>query len=266
VLYTQNDRVSNYNAFIAALRGRFHRAFFNASYTHSSSMDDTQVYPTYTNPHQYYSPSNWDAPNRFSLAWNYEIPGYNNGKGLVGRVATGWQLSGTTILQSGNPFTVNNTASFQPVANAAGKFTGYALRSGDYNADGDNNDYPDVASYGYKHGRQDYLTGLFPGTTNFAIPSFGNEGNEKANQFRSPGFQQWDMALLKNTPIRESVAFQLRFEFFNVFNHPNLINVDGNLADRNYDQTGAPTLTGNFGKATGQNVPRFIQIGGNLTF
>ena len=266
VLYTQNDRVSNYNAFIAALRGRFRRAFFNASYTHSSSMDDTQVYPTYINPHQYYSPSNWDAPNRFSLAWNYEIPGYDNGKGFVGRVATGWQLSGTTILQSGNPFTVNNTASFQPVKDTTGKFTGYALTSGDYNADGDNNDYPNVASYGYKRGRQDYLNGLFPGTTNFAIPSFGSEGNEKANQFRAPGFQQWDMALLKNTPIRESVAFQLRFEFFNVFNHPNLINVDGNLADRNYDQTGAPTLTGNFGKATGQNVPRFIQIGGNLTF
>ena len=73
------------------------------------------------------------------------------------------------------------------------------------------------------------------------------------------------MALLKNTRIAESVNFQFRFEVFNTFNRPNLINVDTNLADRTFDPiTGLPT--GNFGKATGQNTPRFIQIGGNLTF
>jgi hypothetical protein len=259
VNYTQNDRVSGYNAFIAALRGRFNRAFFNASYTRSASKDDTQVYPTYINPHQYYAPSNWDAPNRFSLAWNYEFPGYDSGKGLVGRVATGWQLSGTTILQSGNPINVNTTAAFNPLKDATGKFIGYAPGSGDYNADGDRNvgttglDYPDVVSYAYKHSRQDYLKGIFT-AGNFALPAFGSEGNEKYNQFRAPGFQEWDAALLKNTPIRESVNFQLRFEFFNLFNHPNLTNVIT-------DQSNA-----NFGKATGQATPRFIQIGGNLTF
>jgi hypothetical protein len=253
VNYTQNDRVSNYNAFIAALRGRFSRAFFNASYTHSASKDDTQVYPTYINPHQYYAPSIWDAPNRFSFAWNYEFPGYNDGNGLVGKVATGWQLSGTTILQSGNPFTVSTNATFSPLKSASGQFIGYAPGSGDFNADGDHLDYPDVVSYSYKNGRQDYLKGVFT-SANFATPTFGNEGNERYSAFRAPGFQQWDMALLKNTPIRESVAFQLRFEFFNIFNHPNLTNMDANLPD------------GNFGKATGQAVPRFIQIGGNLTF
>ncbi len=101
--------------------------------------------------------------------------------------------------------------------------------------------------------RQDYLKGIFT-SANFTNPAFGTEGNEKYNSFRAPGFQQWDAALLKNTRIRESVAFQLRFEFFNLFNHPNLTNVITNQAD------------GNFGKATSQAVPRFIQIGGNLTF
>ena len=253
VNYTQNDRESNYNAFIVALRGRFKRAFFNTSYTRSASKDDTQVYPTYINPHQYYAPSLWDSPNRFSLAWNYEFPGYNDGRGFVGKVATGWQLSGTTIWQAGNPFTVSTNAAFLPLKNASGQFIGYAPGSGDFNADGDTLDYPDVASYSYKTGRQNYLHGVFT-STNFVQPAFGNEGNERYGAFRAPGFQQWDTALLKNTPIMESVAFQLRFEFFNVFNHPNLTNMDVNLPD------------GNFGKATGQAVPRFIQIGGNLTF
>jgi Carboxypeptidase regulatory-like domain len=261
VFYTQNDRESAYNAFIAAIRGRFHRAFFNASYTHSVSKDDTQVYPSYINVHQWYGPSIWDAPNRFSLAWNYEIPGYNNGEGFVGRVTAGWALSGTTILQSGNPFVVNTTAAFKPsldatgkpIKNAAGQFVGTAPGSGDYNADGDNNDYPDVASYSYKTGRQDYLHGVFT-AANFTTPALGTEGNERFGAFRAPGFQQWDVALLKNTAIREGIAFQLRFEFFNVFNHPNLTNM---IADQS---------NGNFGKATGQAAARFIQFGGNLTF
>ena len=260
VLYTQNDRVSNYNALILALRGRYRRAYFNASFTHSSSKDDTQVYPTYTNPHQYYGPSIWDIPNRFSLVWNYELPSPNNGLGLVGRVAGGWQLSGTTILQSGPPFTVSTNASFNPLVNAAGTFTGYAPGSGDYNADGDNFDFPNVTSYAYPTSRKSYLSGLFGSThaaalANFPAPTtFGTEGNERYSAFREPGFEEWDVAFLKNTKITEAVNFQLRFEFFNFFNRANLNTVDTNLPD------------GNFGQATNQNVPRFLQIGGNIIF
>lgn len=253
VSYTQNDRVSNYNAVIFALRGRFARAFFNASFTHSVSKDDTQVYPTYINPHQYYGPSLWDIPNRFSLAWNYEVPDYKKGLGFLGRVASGWQISGTTILQDGNPFTVSTNAAFAPLKDVNGSFIGYAAGSGDYNADGDNLDYPDVMSYHYANGRHNYLNGLFT-LSNFPAPTFGSEGNERYNQFRGPGFEEWDTAFMKKTAITERVSFQLRFEFYNLFNRPNLYNVDANLPD------------GNFGKATSQYTPRYMQIGGNVVF
>jgi hypothetical protein len=253
VLYTRNDRESNYNALILSFQGRFARAFFNASYTHSSSSDDTQVFPSYIDPHQWYGPSNWNAPNRFSLAWNYQVPDLNDAKGLLGRAGSGWGISGTSILQSGNPFNVSTNASFSPLTNSAGVFTGYAPGSGDYNADGDNYDFPDVASYHQGTSRHAYLNGVFT-PSSFAQPTFGNEGNEKFNQFKQPGFAEWDAALLKNTAIREGISFQLRFEFFNVFNRPNLTSMDTNLPD------------GNFGKATGQGPPRFIQLGGNLIF
>ena len=189
VSYTQNDRKSNYNALIVALRGRFNRAFFDASYTHSASKDDTQVYPTYINPHQYYAPSIWDSPNRFSLAWNYEFPGYDQGRGVIGRVTSGWKVSGTTIIQNGNPITVSTNAPFVPLKDSTGKYIGYAANNGDYNADGDNRDYPDVVSYSYKTSRQDYLKGIFT-SGNFAQPTFGTEGNERYAAFRAPSFQQ----------------------------------------------------------------------------
>jgi len=253
VYYTANDRESNYNALILALRGRFNRAFFTASYTHSVSKDDTQVYPTYINPHQFYGPSLWDVPNRFSLGWNYQFPDVNGGHGFVGRVASGWQVSGTTILQDGTPIFVSTNAAFSPTTDANGTFTGYASGSGDYNADGDNFDFPDVVSYHYPNGRHNYLQGIFT-QENFPVPAFGSEGNERYNAFRGPGFEEWDTSFMKNTSITERVSLQLRLEFYNLFNHPNLNNVDTNLPD------------GNFGKATGQYTPRYLQIGANLVF
>lgn len=253
IYYTANDRVSNYWAFIAALQGRFSRSFFNASYTRSSSWDDTQVYPSDINVHQWYGPSIWNAPNRFSLTWNYTLPSIAGGNSFAGHVASGWIISGTAALQSGNPINVSTNAPFEPLKNSAGQFIGYAPGSGDYNADGDNRDYPDVASYSQGKSKRAFLSGIFS-KSQFAQPTFGQEGNESYNRFTGPNFEEWDASLLKNTKIWESLQFQIRLDVFNVFNRSNLINVDTNLPD------------GTFGRATNQDAPRFVQIGGNLSF
>ncbi|HEX4810842.1 MAG TPA: TonB-dependent receptor [Bryobacteraceae bacterium] len=255
ILYTTNDRYSNYNAFIASVRGRFgDRGFVTASYTRASSKDDTQVYPTWTNPGQYYGPSVWDAPNRFSLGWDYTLPGLNSGRGFLGRATSGWSLTGTSILQSGYPFTVYTSAAFLPLKNANGVFTGYAAGSGDYNADGDNYDYPNVSNYAENTSRQAFLNGVFS-SGQFGAPStFGSEGNEKWGSFRSPRFAETDAALLKDTVIKERLKLQLRFEFYNIFNHPNLQAVDANMADAT------------FGRVTNQYLPRWIQFAADLTF
>jgi hypothetical protein len=109
IFYTRNDRVSNYSAITFDLRGRSKRGFFDVSYTRSSSKDDAGQYPTALNPHQYYGPSPWDVPNRFSASFNYELPGMNGGQGFVGRLTGGWGIGGTSIYQSGYPFTAELT-------------------------------------------------------------------------------------------------------------------------------------------------------------
>ena len=266
ITYTANDREASYNALILAVRGRFaHNGFFSASYTHSSSQDDLGVYPTWQHPHQWYGPSSWDIPNRLSLVWNYQLPTPNHGQGILGHFAGGWGLSGITILQSGSPFTVGNGQPFKPTVDANGKYSDIATTSGDYNADGDNNDYPDVVSYRTATNRQAYLNaGLFAkdttggqfayGWSNFPLPAFGQEGNEKPFRFRNPGFAGTDFALLKNTAIHEAVNLQLRFEAYNIFNRPNLGAVN----------TAIPQAT--FGKSTSTLLPRWIQLGANLRF
>jgi hypothetical protein len=231
ISYTDNDRVGNYHGITFDLRGRFKGAFFDTSYTRSSSKDDAGVYPTSINPHQFYGPSPWDVPNRFSLVFNYELQGSN-------RLTGGWGVSATSIYQSGNPFTVFTDASF----------TG----GGDYNADGDNLDYPNATNYDQKTGDA-FLTGIFsPGQ--FTAPAPGTNGNERVNQFRHPNFVQTDMTIYKNTRITDRINFQVRFEFYNLFNHPNFINVVNNLS------------AGNFGRVSGQTLPRWWQIGAKIEF
>ncbi len=251
--YAENAAEARYDSFIAALRGRFHNFSFETSYTRSRSLDDTQIYPTFGNLSQYYGPSSWDAPNRVSLFWSYQFPSFNSNRGFAGRVLSGWTITGTSSDQSGNPFTVYTTASFQPIKNASGTFVGYAPASGDYNADGVNYDYPDVSSYRLPYSRRAYLAGLFPAGI-ISQPAFGSEGNQKPNQYRNPGFFETNASLLKDVRIVERVSLQLRFEFYNIFNRPNLNGIDSNLAD------------GTFGRSTSEANPRWMQIGGRLTF
>jgi hypothetical protein len=240
ITYSQNGAIGRYNALIAAAHGRFGlHGYFSASYTRSASKDDSQIYPTFTNVQRYYGPSYWDAPNRLSVALNYDLPGMSSGKGLLGRLTHGWSISDVTILQSGTPFVVYSNASYQA--------------GGDYNADGVNYDFPNVASYSEASSRQRYLTGVFsPGQ--FTAPTPGTEGNELSYRFRQPGYASTDISLAKNTKIAERLNFQLRFDFFNALNRPNLNSVDANLPD------------GSFGKATGQYNPRWIQLGAKINF
>ncbi len=258
ITYATNAAASDYNGVYVALRGRLGaRGYFNSSYTYSRSYDDAGIangpYPTGTNITQYWGPSQWDARHRVSLSWSYQIPGVNGGSGIVGHVTNGWTLSGTTLLQSGTPYTVYTTAPFAPLRNSAGQIIGYAPGSGDFNADGDNFDFPSIASYTTNNTRQGYLNGSVT-TANLADPALGAEGNERVGGFRNPGFAEVDAALLRNFPLMERLTLQLRFEGFNVLNRVNLQGVDQNMAD------------GTFGKATSQYQPRWFQFGARIFF
>jgi hypothetical protein len=254
ITYAQNGADSGYNAVILALKGRFaSRAFFNASYTRSASRDDTQIYPTFTDLHQYYGPSIFDAPNRFSLSLSYDIPGLGSSNAFARALTEGWTFSDITVFQSGYPFVVYTDASFQPVLNGAGSVVGLQPGSGDYNADGFNYDFPNVATYSQGTSRSSFLNGVFP-ASNFTQPTMGTEGNEHAYAFRGPNYGNFDVSLAKNTTLYERLRLQFRFDYFNVFNRANLTSMDGDLAHAT------------FGKATSQFNPRWLQLGVTLRF
>ena len=71
--------------------------------------------PTRTQISQYWQPSAFDVPNRFSFTGSYDIPVHKMDNGRSNRILRGWQFAATAIAQSGLPFTVFTNAPFSPV-------------------------------------------------------------------------------------------------------------------------------------------------------
>jgi hypothetical protein len=181
----------------------------------------------------------WTLPNFSTTGWKHNTIG-------------GLGLGGVAVFETGLPFTVYTTAPFIPVFDADGNVVGNT--GGDYNADGFNYDMPNAPAVG-RHlsgqPRQKFLTGLFPASA-FPSPALGQEGNLGRNTYDQPGYSNVNLNADKLWYAPwfhgEKVNIELRGEFFNVFNHPNMTNVDGNLADAT------------FGRATSQNPSRSIQF------
>jgi hypothetical protein len=64
----------------------------------------------------------------------------------------------------------------------------------------------------------------------FSLPPLGSFGTAPRRFFHGPGLNNWNLALHKDTRIRESMILQLRGEFFNVFNHAQFANPNGYFA------------------------------------
>jgi outer membrane receptor protein involved in Fe transport len=255
--YTRNGNRSHYNAFIATLNGRFgsHNSF-QMSYTRSSAIDYGTIYPENLAPRSTYEgPTSFDFPSHFSMSESLRIPEIFRNNHVVGSVVNGWTVSGSVILQSGSPFTVLTSASFQPVQDSSGNVTGLKTGSGDYNGDGKNYDFPNVPTSGYSqpHDRASYRSGLFAASA-FPIPTMGTQGNELRNRFRGPGYANTDLSVMKSFPFRELARFEFRVDMFNLFNRVNLTSFQSDLSN------------GNFGKATTAFNARYFQFAGRLAF
>src|SRR5262249_52840932 len=59
------------------------------------------------------------------------------------------------------------------------------------------------------------------GSASTCVPGTRHFGTEGRNSLIGPHFRQFDLSLFKNTALTERLKLELRFEAYNVFNHPN---------------------------------------------
>jgi len=87
----------------------------------------------------------------------------------------------------------------------------------------------------------------------FAPGPLGGFGNANRQFFHGPGINNFDVSLMKTTKITESKSFEIRAEFFNVFNHTQFNNPDGDL-------------NGNMGVVSSARDPRIGQFSAKFIF
>ncbi len=249
---------SNYNSFQASFRNSpAHGLQFSASYTWSHSLDmgsnfeDTGFDNRGVNPfniHSYYGDSKFDARQRFVAYYSYQIPGSKT-KGPVHLLTNGWEVSGITTLQSGFPITILDEGAYTSLT--CTEYVFYSCW-----------DMPNVSGpIHIYHNPRTSPDNIWFNPDAFSSAPFGVIGNAGRNFFHGPGLNQTDLALHKWFQLGSSEArkLELRLEAFNVFNHAQFNNPDGNFTD------GIPPY-GTFGRITSAGPPRLVQLAGKIYF
>lgn len=258
------DFISNYNSLQISLNRHVTQGLtLGIAYTWSklltnASVDrDVAIYNTY-NRAQDYGPGAYNTPHVFVASYVYQLPFFKDQKGLVGHVLGGWEISGITTVQSGQSQTI--TQSQDPFACTTSTVTGLCVAG---SAPGT---YPGGLAIGSSGDsavqvRPDAVGVITTpktlsqwfNTASFA-PAAGHFGTAGTGVLLGPGLQNWDVAAIRNIRFGERASFQLRGEFFNVFNHTNFNVIDTTINDAS------------FGQVTSTHSPRMIQLGAKLYF
>jgi hypothetical protein len=246
---------SNYHSLQFSATRRVARGLtFGIAYTWSRTLTDTPTdrstppYNTY-NLHLDYGPANFSRNQIFVANYVYDLPFYQGQQGFVGKVLGGWELSGITVFESGVPLTItqnNDPFNSNDFAPGPGLFPdGLGIDPSVVSP------RPDLVSGQSVTGPKTALQWFNKAAWTDAIGHFGNSGR---GVVYGPGFNNWDLAGIKNTKISERVSTQFRAEFFNAFNHTSFLGVSTNVD------------SSLFGRVTSTHDPRIIQLGMKLYF
>ena len=231
---SENAGKSIYNSLQISADRRYTNGFkFGFAYTLSKSTDNASdkrnvLWNTYDDT-LYEGASNFDRRHVLAFYYIYDLPFFREQDTLLKNLLGGWQVSGSTFMRSGTPFTVGQTA--QDIAGV-----------GDV---GFGQPWSQTGNANINFQLYDGTPGsVAMDTSVFVRPANGTFGNSPRNAYYNPGEMQWDLALFKNFNVGGSRRVQLRAEAFNFLNHPNLGGI-----------TSDP-LSGNFGRITSKDGNR----------
>jgi len=242
---------SSYNSLQLSLRQRISRLEFLAGYTYSKSLDNGSGYGEQINPLDVgqKSLSSFDVRHNFVVSYDYRLP-----LDLIqgpGRLVKGWRLSGITRFSTGQPVTLVETDDNSLLGTSSAGAIGLPVDTPNYTPGS-------LAISDPRSGNPYFNTSLFTPET------LGTLGTARRRFFSGPGLNNWDIALLKDTAIKEGMNLEFRTELFNAFNHAQFGQPDGNVDDPLH-RNPSGQLTG-FGMITTANPPRIMQLSLKLLF
>jgi hypothetical protein len=298
------EGISNYNALQVGITKKMsHGLQINASYTYSHTLDEGSgigagLFFNGNNPldpRTSYASSDFDRPHVFTISYVYDLPTIKDASKLVDAVANGWGVTGITVAQSGEPFSIID------FSGAAGSIfysggddeitnpilplaPGITVGQATSRAGGGGNL---VNGQPYVNPNDFSLPLLQPGQEGVppcegppALPvqvcdtgETGFVGNGR-NIFRSPFQTTFNFSIFKNFKISERFNLKFQADAFNLFNHPSLDTPDSDFELNScfnpvpcYNTTPNPPNSKGFGVIDGTiGSNRFFQMSLHLTF
>jgi hypothetical protein len=232
---------SSYNSLQLSVRQRISRLEFLAGYTYSKSLDNGSGYGEQINPldHEQRSLSSFDVRHNFVVSYDYQLP--FDRLGGPSRLVRGWRLSGITRFSTGLPVTLTETDDNSLLGTSSAGAISLPVDTPNFT--------PGSLNISDPRSGQPYFN-----TSLFSLETIGTLGTARRRFFSGPGLNNWDIALLKDTLIKEGVNLEFRTELFNAFNHAQFLLPDGNV---NSDT---------FGRVQAANAPRIMQLSLKLLF
>jgi outer membrane receptor protein involved in Fe transport len=226
---------SRYHGMQLQLNKRYTRGFTGqVAYTYGRTHDngsDVQVGGVQMDAYRQdleWAWADFDLRHRIVVNWLFELPWFKESTGFTHALLAGWQVNGITQWQTGYPFNVT---------------TGAPYPTGDYNADGNNTDRPNLPAFGLDlpdTSQEAYVNGLFV-ASDFPRPTSSAGwalGTLPRNAYRGPHYHATDLSLFKTFDLGStSSKIQFRAEAFNVFSQVNLDRPVGNLANANFGKS-----------------------------
>jgi Carboxypeptidase regulatory-like domain len=201
---------------------------FLVAYTFGKALDDSSAFNdlvNFVNPKFSRGLSTSDITHNFVASYIWALPFNRLFPNGPKRLTQGWQVQGITRFSTGFPIPMNQSeddltlwgSSATDMPNRVGRVQTVNPRDANPNC-------PTSDGTGCYFLSNAFEVNTTPGTFGTANRRF----------FHGPGFNNTDFGLLKRTTIRENLAFDLRLEFFNIFNHTQFKNPGGNISDSSF--------------------------------
>jgi len=306
IISINNVADSEYDAFQATLRRTTAKLTLGVAYTYSHSLDDSsdRASANFANSldiRSNHAASDFDQRHLLNVNYIYDLPfvelfeGFNHliGAGsdspsasswtpgpAVKKWLGGWQLSGTTLFETGTPFSVVNGGGSDGTGTQDNAGVGDGLGIGSY---------ADVMPGVSAHGQRPYVPigslnvgPLLLNPGGFTAPRGLTFGDSGRNFLRNPSRTNFNMSLFKHLkPFGENPDLEFRAEAFNIFNHTqfriydpahpgntgnNIINCYGDITTQ-YSAGASGCLNGNsFLHPVDAHDPRILQLGLKMAF
>jgi Carboxypeptidase regulatory-like domain/TonB dependent receptor len=264
----ENAGNSTYHSFQAKVEKRFSEGFWLlGSYTFSkliSNTDDVQridagaafAFSPFERQ-RYKSLSVGDVPNTFSLTFLYQLP-FGKGKrflgnsGVADKIVGGWQVTSIFRAQSGIPYFFRSSQCNVPSQLRAGCVPAILSGASPFAQEQGGNFDPNKPLFN---------AAAFESPNSF---NFYTGAGSRTSNLRGFPYYGHEVALIKSTRISERVEFQIKGEFFNIWNWHTFTTGGTWGTGRAFDEDVASpafgTWTGNISK------PRNIQLGAKFIF